>query len=115
MYKNAKLNDLKESFASIFLSVINADAKINKKEVDFFQDFFKKEFNITQNEIEKLFENSMYSKRNIDEDIQLLKDAFAEDGVAKMRFMQYLNKCIFSDGIENNEYDVFEMIRAKLF
>jgi len=115
MKNSAKLNELQNSFAIILATLIKTDGKISEQERKKFNDFFKKEFELDNNSIDKLFKEAIESQENIEQHIELLKDGFKDDIMAKARFMQYLNETIISDGIEDKEYAVFEMIREKLF
>ncbi len=103
---------LAEAFANVICAVIYKDSKVSSTEKEKFFAFFKEEFGLNETEIEPLLkENS----RNIQEDLTLVKEAFANNISQKAKFMQYLNGLIYADGVENGEYEVFEMIREELF
>lgn len=104
--------NLIQPFANIICTIIYRDSKVSSKEKEKFFNFFKEEFGLNEAEIELLLKENT---TDIEEDLKLLKEAFANDISQKAKFMQYLNELIYSDGIEDGEYEVFEMIRRELF
>ena len=104
--------NLIEPFANIICAIIYKDAKVSSKEKEKFFNFFKEEFGLNETEIEPLLKEQT---PNIQEDLKLIKEAFANNISQKAKFMQYLNELIYSDGVEDEEYEVFEMIRRELF
>jgi hypothetical protein len=44
-----------------------------------------------------------------------LKEAFEGHEAMKVRFMDFLNSCIICDGIQSEEYEVFEKVQRELF
>ena len=103
---------LAEAFANVICAVIYKDTKVSSTEKKKFFAFFKEEFGLTDEEVAPLLkENSL----NIQVDLEQIKEAFANNISQKAKFMQYLNGLIYSDGIEDGEYEVFEEIREALF
>jgi hypothetical protein len=63
--------------------------------------------------IDVLFKDCL-SQTNYDEHILLLKEGFTGSPMQLMRFVQYLNETILSDGISDGEYALFEKVRVGL-
>ena len=108
-----KLNALQDSFAVVICGIIKSDGVISDSERKKFDDFFTKEFGLSQEEINTLFASAMQSD-NYDEHISLLKEGFLGHPMQMMKFMKFLNETILSDGIGENEYILFERIRDEL-
>jgi len=115
MKNNPKLNALHDSFACVLCSIIKNDGQISKEERSKFDDFFKKEFDLAQDTIDQLFETTVQNELDSEKHIELLKEGFSGEMMVKARFMQYLNECVLCDGIGDEEYAVFEMVRGRLF
>jgi len=115
MRKIERLNNLQDSFAMLLWSIIISDEIVSKKEKKEFTKFFKKEFALSSDEIDALFKKVENSRESLDSHLNLLKEAFKSYPVQKAHFMQYLNKCIICDGVDNREYVTFEEIRRELF
>ena len=104
--------NLIQPFANILCAIIYKDSKVSAKEKEEFFNFFKEEFGLNETEIEPLLKEQ---NLDIQEDLKLIKKAFANNISQKAKFMQYLNKLIYSDGVKDEEYEVFEVIRKELF
>ena len=113
MKNNAKLNALQGSFAVLLCGIIQSDGVVSEKERGKFDDFFAKEFGLSQDKVALLFEQGL-NENHYDEHIALLKEGFSSNPVQMMKFMQYLNETIFLDGIGDGEYALFEKIRDRL-
>jgi len=109
----AKLNALQDSFAVVICGIIKSDGIISDNEREKFDGFFIKEFGLSQDELDTLFENAIKSN-NYDEHITLLKEGFSGQPMQTMHFMKFLNETILSDGIGENEYALFERVRDGL-
>jgi len=107
-------NQLMESYAVVMCAVIKKDGKITEKEREKFFNFYRQEFKLEDLDIEPLFKKGIKEK-DIDKHIKKLKEISNSDSFVMMRFMQYLNDIIVSDGIEDEEYKVFERISKILF
>ena len=70
---------------------------------------------LAQDSIDQLFEATIQNDQNSEEHIELLKEGFEGEMMAKARFMQYLNECVLCDGIGGEEYAVFDRVRGRLF
>ncbi len=115
MKDNPKLNKLHSSFACILCGIIKSDGEISSKEREKFDDFFVKEFELDKETIDTLYVASMQEDNAIEDHIELLKKGFEGQMMPKARFMQYLNDCVINDGVDDKEYEVFEMVRGRLF
>ncbi len=114
MKKNFDLNKLCDSLAYLICNIIKTDGSISEKERKKFDDFFIKEFGLDKEDVEVLFKKAI-NDTNYDEHISFLKEAFIDNPIQKAKFMKYLNEIIYSDGIKDGEYELFEKIRAELF
>jgi len=108
-----KLNALQDSFAVVICGIIKSDGIISDSERKKFDDFFAKEFELSVEEIDTLFESAVQSD-NYDEHISLLKEGFLGHPMQMMQFMKFLNETILSDGIGENEYALFERVKDGL-
>jgi len=109
----AKLNALQESFAVVICGIIKSDGVISNSERKKFDDFFTKEFGLSTDAIDTLFENAIACNA-YDEHISLLKEGFLGHPMQMMQFMKFLNETILSDSIGENEYALFERVRDGL-
>jgi len=107
-------NQLMESYAAVMCAVMKKDGKITEKEKEKFFNFYKQEFMLDELEIEPLFKMGM-KEEDIDKHLKRIKELSGSDPYGMMRFMQYLNETIISDGIDEGEYAIFESIRKILF
>ena len=107
-------NQLMESYAAVMCAVMKKDGKITEKEKEKFFNFYKQEFMLDELGIEPLFKMGM-KEEDINKHIKRIKEIAGSDSNNMMRFMQYLNETIISDGIEDEEYEIFEGIRKILF
>lgn len=114
MKNNQKLNHLQSSFACILLHSMKSDGKISNIEREKFNKFFINEFAQDLETVEILFQNANL-ECDIDGHIEKVKAGFADELGLKAKFMEFLNSCIGSDGIEKGEYPVFSEITKKLF
>lgn len=114
MHNDQELNKLKKSFAIVIREIILADKTVTTEERNKFDSFFKNEFNLSQSEINTLYVEAINDEMDLDSHILLLKEGFKNKAMLTARFMQFLNETILSDGIEDKEYETFEMINQKL-
>jgi len=115
MKNHPELNELHGSLACIMCAIIKSDLRTSPQEVKKFNEFFAREFELEKEHIDTLHEDAMQDNSDVDEHLALLKEAFAENIILKGRFMEYLNNCVISDGIDYREYPVFEKVRIQLF
>ena len=113
MKNTPKLNTLQESFAVVLCGIIQSDGTVSQKERKKFDDFFAKEFELSKEEAQNLLEKAL-NETDYDKHIARLKEELKDMPMCKMKFMQYLNEIILSDGIGKDEYEFFEMVRSKL-
>ena len=99
-----------KSLATIICAVIKSDKEISQKEEDRFNEFFTKELNLSSKEAQDLFKEAINSN-NYEQHLSILKEEFKNKPMEMMKFMQFLNNTITSDGIKDSEYRVFEKIR----
>ncbi len=52
---------------------------------------------------------------DIDEHVKFIRDVLADDNYTKYQILKQLNHIIYSDDIEDNDYEEFEKIKNILF
>ena len=116
MKHHPKLNEVHDSFAMILCVAMKACGKITEAEREKFDEFFKESFDLSDEDINILFlqgKNEPLLDRT--KHVEKLKEAFEGHEAMKVRFMDFLNSCIICDGIQSEEYEVFEKVQRELF
>ncbi len=113
MQKIPQLAALKTSFACIIAAIIASDEIVSDQEQRQAEHFFAEEFGIDAEATATLLEQAQ--EGDVDKHLLLLQEAFAGNMIEKARFMQFLNACITSDGVDSREYRVFEKVRDAFF
>ena len=106
---------LKESFATLLVYGIKADSIISEQEKELFCSLMEEHFNMEYPESIYFLTNSNPNQEDIEKHIQIINDFTQDNPMQKMHILEYLNHIIYSDGIELNEYTVFEKLKNKLF
>jgi hypothetical protein len=107
------LLDCIEDFAAILYALIQSDGTVSEIERRKFDTFFAEEFALDSSRIDLLFEAAA-SVTDIDDHLARLREGFGGHAAYLLRFMEYLNETILSDGIGDGEYALFEKVRAGL-
>ncbi len=116
MFQEFKDNDkLKISVAVLLCHIINADDIKSDKEINKFHKIFEKEFNTSKDESIAIYQKIKELNGELNNNIEQIHNELGDDAIVKGKIMQILNEMILSDGIEDNEYKIFEEIREKLF
>jgi len=113
MNDHPKSKELAEHFAVLMCGIIQSDSTITEQEKKKFDDFFSQEFAMDPQQIEELYTMAI-EERNYDERIARLREILTDIPMIKLRFVDYLNKTILSDGIGDGEYALFEKVRDGL-
>ena len=115
MKNDRNLENLYDSLAYVMWQVIKTDGEVSEKEREKFFDYFRNEFSLSDRKIDRLLASAAADGKDLQTHLENLKEALADKLSAKARFMQYLNECVYGDGIADGEYEVFEVIRRELF
>jgi uncharacterized tellurite resistance protein B-like protein len=115
MQNNPQLSPLRDSFACVAAAVIGVDGQTSKPELGRFHEFFSTEFGIDEPESDALLDAGKKDFARLDYHLQVLSAVLPENLVERARFMRYFNDSIRVDGIDENEYPLFDKIRDVLF
>ena len=106
---------LKDSFATLLVYAIRADDVISEKERVLFCELMEEHFDVEYAQSLKFLSETTPTKEDIDKHIEIINRFLKDNPMQKMRILAYLNHIIYTDGIELNEYKVFEKLKNKLF
>jgi len=106
---------LRDSFATLLVYAIKADNIISEQEKELFCSLMEEHFDVEYLESVEFLANSNPTQEDINKHIQIINDFSEDNPMQKMRILEYLNHIIYSDGIEINEYSVFEQLKNRLF
>lgn len=116
MFQEFQDNDkLKISVAVLLGHIINADNIQSEKEIIKFHEIFEKQFQSSKDESIVIYRKVQELSGELDNHIEQIKTELIDDAISKAKIMQILNEMILSDGIDDDEYRVFNEIREKLF
>ncbi len=115
MQNNPQLEPLRDSFACIAAAVIGVDGQTTNAERSRFREFFAQEFGVSKEEADELLAKSKKESANLDHHLEVLAAVLPEALVERARFMRYFNDSIIVDGIDRDEYPLFDKIRDVLF
>jgi len=105
----------KRATASIVCSIVNFNEVKGKDALCKFCDIFKEEFHINEETAEKLFKDSVYVKKNLKKNAQVIKDELGNDEYKLMEYMKMLNKFIIVDECKDEDYCIFDELKNLLF
>ncbi len=114
MKRISELSSIKESFACVNFGVIASDEETSAIEKTLFLTFFSEEFGLDEPAIHALFAVAEEEQGKLDAHLAILAKGMEGQGVEKARFMQFLNTCITSDGVDDWEYRFFDKVRDAL-
>jgi len=106
---------LKDSFATLLIYGIKADDVISEQEKELFCTLMEEHCNIEYPESVEILKQTHPTEADIEKHTQIINDFSKNNPMQKMHILECLNHIIYSDGIENNEYKVFEKLRDELF
>ena len=105
----------KRATASIVCSIINFNEVHDKDELCKFCDLFKKEFHIDEATAQKLFEDSAYTKENLEKNADIIREELDNDEYKMMEYMKMLNRFIIVDNCRDEDYCIFDELKNRLF
>jgi uncharacterized tellurite resistance protein B-like protein len=106
---------LRESFATLLVYGIKADNVISEKEKELFCKLMEENFDVEYPESVAFLANSNPTPEDIEKHTQIINEFSKNNPMQKMHILECLNHIIYSDGIELNEYTVFEKLKNCLF
>ncbi len=115
MQNNPQLSPLRDSIACIAAAIIGVDGQVTKSELSRFHEFFSAEFGVSEAEADALLETGKNEFARLDHHLQVLANVLPENLVERARFMRYFNDSIAVDGVDADEYPLFDKIRDVLF
>jgi uncharacterized tellurite resistance protein B-like protein len=105
----------KEATAAILCNIINLKHVQKKDELHEFCDLFKSEFHLSDEDAQKIFDNSADIQSNIEKYTAIIKEQLDGDEYKMMAFMKMLNRFIIIDKCKEEDYCVFEKVKEQLF
>ena len=106
---------IKESVAALFCYVIKLDNKDLDAERPLFCRFMQQDFEMTQEESDKLLSEVMEKDYNIDTQISIIANALHNETYTKMSVMKQLNHIITKSNLEDDDYDLFDKVKEAFF
>ncbi len=106
---------IKRSVATLLAHIIKVDKRDIEKEAPLFCSIMGKDFQCDEKEAIKFLKQSLQEEYNLDEHIDIIKDALKNDKISKMHLLEQLNHIIYSDTISDEDYQIFEKVKKKLF
>jgi len=106
---------LKESFATLLVYGIKADNHISEKEKELFCSLMEEHCDIEYAESVAFLAQSNPTPEDIEKHTKIINEFSKNNPMQKMHILECLNHIIYSDGIEMNEYNVFERLKRELF
>lgn len=107
-------DDVKVAAAVLLFDIIKADSEVSKEEVEKFHNIFTSQFDISKEKSESLYRQVEDLHGQFDMYLKQIKEKFESDLMAKANLMKILNEMILVDGIDDIEYDRFEIIKNEL-
>lgn len=106
---------IKESVATLLAHIIKLDGRDIEKEAPLFCDILGEEFECSETEGKAFLEDIMSKEYDLDQHIQIIKQALREDKISKYHLMEQLNHIIYSDRITPEDYAFFEKLKNEFF
>ena len=106
---------LKEPFANILVYGIRSDNVISDKEIELFCLLMEQKFDMSRESSLDFLKKTHPTEKEIEKHIVKIDEFLEENPMEKMHVLEYLNHIIYSDGIEKNEYAIFEKLKHKFF
>jgi len=98
---------LHSALASVLFHIISADNQIGKKEKKKFADILEQEFELSDKQIDHLYQAAKSSTSDLHADLEMVNIHLKQDPVLRMNFMKKLNQLINLDGVKDRELDIF--------
>lgn len=108
-------NKIKESVGTILAHIVKVDNRDIDKEIPVFCSIMGSNFDCNHEEASKFLHSIKDIDYNLDEHLDIVKQALDGDVISKFHLMEQLNHMIYSDTIQENDYKLFENIKNKLF
>jgi len=106
---------IKESVAALFCYVIKLDNKDLDAERPLFCRFMQQDFDMTQEESDRLLDEVMQKDYNIDTHISIIANALHNETYTKMSVLKQLNHIITKSNLEDEDYDLFDKVKEAFF
>ena len=99
----------KVASATLICSIVNID----KKDAEKYCSLFEENFNLSEDEFNKIKESLLNEKLTIDEKVNYIKTELHDNMYQVMQFLKILNRFAILDGCSQKSYREFEIIRDK--
>ncbi len=106
---------IKESVGVLLAHIIKVDHRDIEKEAPLFCQIMGEDFGCTDEEAKRILQEAMASDYNLDEHVEVINRALCEDKLSKYHLLEQLNHIIYSDRIGEEDYKIFEKVKARLF
>jgi uncharacterized tellurite resistance protein B-like protein len=102
------------ALAAVFRQVMAQDGEDSAREKHKFVNLFTQRFGMDHEAAVALYHGAD-AERDMTESIRILQDQLAGRGYERMQVMETVNELIQADGTGPDEYDLFEILRMRLF
>ncbi len=106
---------IKKSVATLLAHIIKLDNRNIERESPLFCKLMNQDFGCDKGEAKEFLYKIMQEEYNIDEHVEFIRDVLADDNYTKYKILEQLNHIIYSDDIEDSDYQEFEKIKNILF
>lgn len=106
---------IKKSVATLLAHIIKIDNRDIEKEAPLFCCIMGQDFECSTEEAKGFLVELMDTEYDLNEHIQIIKQALSEDKLSKFHLLEQLNHIIYSDTIKPEDYEFFEKIKNELF
>ena len=108
-------NKLRESFATILVYGIKSDNVISDKEREYFCSLMEQKCDASRESSIDFLNRTHPTEEDIEKHIDKIDEFLKENPMEKMHVLECLNHIIYVDGVEKNEYAIFEKLKHKFF
>ncbi len=106
---------IKESVGTLLAHIIKVDHRDIEKEAPLFCEIMGQNFDCTEEEARAFLEEVIDREYDLDKHIDIINQALCEDKLSKYHLLEQLNHIIYSDKISEEDYNIFEDIKKRLF
>jgi len=108
-------NRIKESVGALLVYIIKIDKRDVEKVVPLFCEIMGQDFHCTPEEAEKILYGLMEKEYDLDKHLAIINQALCDDRISRYHLLEQLNHIIYSDKISEEDYEIFEKIKERLF
>jgi len=115
VFKNSEDDAIHIALASLLCHIVTADSVESAKEKEKFCEIMQSEFNLDKVQVGILYAYAKEKNTNLESDLQVINQYLKDQPVLRMQFMDKLNRLIISDGLKNQELEMFNKVTKVIF